>query len=91
MTWTSVSVGIMTWRCLEEGNFFLSASSFNLYYRFFAKHQKIKRSQNPIKPSQNPGKFYFSHSTIEWLRVIIDIPLYVKICPDYKALQDTSG
>ena len=33
MIWTSVSAGIMTWRCLEEGKFFLSASSFNLYYR----------------------------------------------------------
>jgi hypothetical protein len=31
MTWTSVGEEIMTWRCLEEKFFFLSASSFNLY------------------------------------------------------------
>jgi hypothetical protein len=27
MTWTSVGEEIMTWRCLEENFFFLSASS----------------------------------------------------------------
>ena len=34
MTWNVVGAGIMTWRYLEEGKFFLFASSFNLYYRY---------------------------------------------------------
>jgi hypothetical protein len=33
MTWTSVGEEIMMWRYLEEKIFFLSTSSFNLYYR----------------------------------------------------------
>ena len=31
MTWTFVGEEIMTWWCLEEKDFFLSASSFNRY------------------------------------------------------------
>ena len=31
--WKYVGVEILMWRCLEEGKKFLSASSFNLYYR----------------------------------------------------------
>ena len=34
MTWMFVGAEIMTWRCLEEKKKFLSASSFNLYYRY---------------------------------------------------------
>ena len=34
MTWMSVGEEIMTWRCLGEKIFFLSSSSFNLYYRY---------------------------------------------------------
>jgi hypothetical protein len=35
MTWTSVGAGVMTWQCLEERKEFLSASAFNLYYRYY--------------------------------------------------------
>ena len=34
MTWNVVGVRIMTWWCLEEGKFFFSVLSFNLYYRY---------------------------------------------------------
>ncbi len=37
MTWTSVGEEIMMWRYLEEKIFFLSASSFNLYYRLLRR------------------------------------------------------
>jgi hypothetical protein len=35
MTWTSVGAEIMTWRCLEKKKKILSASAFNLYYRYY--------------------------------------------------------
>ena len=51
MTWTYVSEEIMTWRCLEEKIFFLSASRFNLY------KTKIHNHGPHIMPKKYVGRF----------------------------------
>jgi hypothetical protein len=46
MPWAYVGAGILMWQCLKDENKFLSASSFNLYYRLLVANQCIAQKIN---------------------------------------------